>query len=143
MFDRPKQVIRHYGVWGSVKAGVAKTYGTVAEIVLSIRGMARREVSSKNLGSIIVIAQSSYLAAQEGIGKLLYLTAVISAALAFLNILPIPILDGGHLLFVAIEKVRGRPVSEKVMAISQYVGLTLLLALVFYAIANDIMRFIG
>jgi len=143
MFYRPKQVIRHYGVWRSVKAGVAKTYGTLAEIVLSIRGMARREVSSKNLGSIIVIAQSSYLAAQEGIGKLLYLTAVISAALAFLNILPIPILDGGHLLFVAIEKVRGRPVSEKVMAISQYVGLTLLLALVFYAIANDIMRFIG
>ena len=141
-FERYKQRIRKHGLWGSVKTGLFKTYSTVAEVVLFVRGLARRDVSGKQVGSIVVIAYVSYLAAQEGIGKLLYLTAMISAALAILNILPIPILDGGHLLFVTIEKVRGKPVSEKVMAISQYVGLTLVLALVIFAVANDVMRII-
>ena len=143
VFGHHKLRTRRFGVWGAVKVGAYKTYSTVAEIFLFVQGLARRNVSGKQVGSVIVIAQSSYLAAREGIGKLLYLTAIISASLAFLNILPIPVLDGGHLLFVAIEKVRGKPMSEKVMAISSYVGLTLLLALVAYALANDVMRLVG
>ncbi len=71
---------------------------------------------------------------------LLYMTAVISAAIAYLNILPIPVLDGGHLLFLAIEKVRGRRVGERALSIAQTVGLVLLVLLMVYATRNDILR---
>jgi regulator of sigma E protease len=85
----------------------------------------------------------AYHAAKEGAGKLLYLMAVISTALAFINILPIPVLDGGHILFIGIEKIRGKPLSEKVRSISQIVGLCLLLLLMVYATHNDILRLLG
>jgi len=68
---------------------------------------------------------------------------MLSAAIAFLNILPIPVLDGGHLLFLGIEKLRGRPVSERVRVVAQYMGLVFLLALVAYALTNDVIRLIG
>jgi len=87
-----------------------------------------------------MIAVATYHAAREGIGKLLYLTAVISAVIAFLNVLPIPVLDGGHLVFLAIEKVRGRPVSQKVFTGAQRVGLVIVGLLIVYALRNDIFR---
>jgi regulator of sigma E protease len=140
MFTEPQTRVRRYGLVKAMGMGVYKTYATVVEIVLTLRGFARQEVSPKNLGGVVTIAYVSYHAAQQSLAKLLYFMGLISASLAFLNILPIPVLDGGHLLFVAIEKVRGEPLSEKVMAISQYIGMALLLLLVIYVTKNDIMR---
>lgn len=140
VFTRPRRRTRSYGVLGAVRVGVYKTYASMVDILLTIRGFASQEVSTRNVGGVVLIAYSSYRAAQQGLGKLLYLMAIISGALAFLNILPIPVLDGGHLLFVAIEKLRGKPVSDRVRGISQAVGLLLLLSLVAYAIRNDIVR---
>ncbi len=73
-------------------------------------------------------------------GKLLYFLAIISINLAVLNILPVPVLDGGHLLFLGIEKIKGSPVSERVLAIANYIGLALVLSLMIYATRNDILR---
>lgn len=143
IFREPKQVVRKHGAFKAVQTGVYKSYTTIVDIFRTIRGFASRDISTRKLGSVVAIAHGSYLAAQEGLGKLLYITALISAALAFLNILPIPVLDGGHLLFLAIEKIRGKPVSEKVRTVSQIVGLTLLLMLVVYAVRNDILRLLG
>jgi len=140
VFREPKMTVRKYGIWKALTTGVHKTYATAAEILLTFKGFARRQVSPRNLGGVVMIAYTSYRAAQQGIAKLLYFTGVISACLALLNILPIPVLDGGHLMFLAIEKVRGRPVSETVMAISQYIGLALLIMLVIYVTRNDIAR---
>ena len=140
LFGTRKTRVVRYGILGSVSMGFYKTYGTVMDFLLTLKGMASREVSPKTLGGVITIVYASYRAAQEGAGKLIYWTAFISVMLAFVNILPIPVLDGGHLLFVAIEKVRGRPLSRAVMAITQYVGLTLLLALVIYVTTIDILR---
>ncbi len=67
--------------------------------------------------------------------------AMLSIIIAVVNILPIPVLDGGHLAFVAMEKVRGRPLSERVMLVTQYAGLSLLVAIMAYAIRNDVVRF--
>ena len=100
----------------------------------------RRDVSPRNLGGVVLIAYSSYRAAQQGLGALLYWTALISVGLAFLNILPIPVLDGGHLVFVAIEKLRGKPLGEKAMMISQLVGFGLLATLLVYVLRNDLLR---
>jgi len=143
IFGRPKQEVRRFGAWGSIKSGFRKTYATVEEFFLTIRGFVSRDVSTKNVGGPILIAQASYWAAGQGLGKLLYMTAMLSAMIAFINILPIPVLDGGHLLFVAIERVRGKPLNERIRAISQYVGLVLLLALVAYALTNDLIRVFG
>ncbi len=140
VFDRPRRRIREYGVVGAVREGTYKTYASMVDIVLTIKGFMSQEVSTKNVGGVVLIAYSSYRAAEQGLGKLLYLMAIISGALAFLNILPIPVLDGGHLMFEGIEKIRGKPVSNKVRGISQTIGMVLLLSLVVYAIRNDLVR---
>jgi regulator of sigma E protease len=92
------------------------------------------------LGGPVLIAQASYASAQSGIGKLMYFMAIISINLAVINILPVPVLDGGHLMFIGIEKLKGSPVSEKTMAIANYIGMGLVLTLMLYATKNDIMR---
>lgn len=127
-------------VGGAVVTGVRSTFRTLGEIVTTISGMATRDVGAKNMGGIITISRVSYVAAMQGIGKLLYMTAIISASLAFLNILPIPVLDGGHLVFLAVEKVRGRRLSERTMAMLQSVGFVALILLVIFVTWNDIMR---
>jgi len=141
--ERPKTVLQRYGVLAAVQKGVVNTWQTLAEIVLMVRGFATRSVSTEQMGGIVSIAVVSYRAAQQGLGKLLYLTAVISGSLAFLNILPIPVLDGGHLLFILMEKLRGRRLGERALLLSNAVGLALLLMLVVYVTWNDIARLVG
>ncbi len=138
-----KTSLRRYGAIGAVRTGFVNLVKTPSDIFLTLRGFARRDVSPRQLGGIVLIAQASYYAAQRGIGMFLYMMAVISGAIAFVNILPIPVLDGGHLLFVAIEKVRGRRPSQRVLTIAQTVGFVFLVLLVFYATRNDIMRLLG
>ena len=75
-----------------------------------------------------------------GFCKLVYFLGILSLQLALLNILPIPVLDGGHLLFLAIERIKGSPVSQRTLAIAQYIGFGLIITLVIYATRNDIMR---
>ena len=139
----PKTEVRRYGALAAVGKGFSNTAQTVGEIMLTLRGVATRTVSGRQMGSIITIAQASYNAAKLGIGKLLYLTAAISAMLAFLNVLPIPVLDGGHLLFLAIEKLRGRRLGARVMSVAQTVGFVLLMLLVAYTVRNDILRLVS
>ncbi len=143
LFTELRLQVRREDVVGAVSVGFQKTYGAFADMLLTIRGFATREVSPQHVGGIVLIAHVAYHAARRGIGYLLYFSAIISIALAFLNILPIPVLDGGHLMFIGIEKIRGRPVGERARGISQTVGLTLLLLLVVYAFRNDLMRIFG
>ena len=138
-----ERVIRQYGLWKSCTVGMHKAIQTVIQIYQTLAGIFSRSISPRNLGSIYMIAQVSYYSALEGIGKLLYFLGVISINLAILNALPIPVLDGGHLVFLLLEKVKGSPVRERTMAIAQYVGLALLLFLLLYAVRNDIMRSFG
>lgn len=139
MFKR-KEIIRKYGLTESCVVGVHKTVVNVKRIYLTIRGFISKKISTKALGGPVLIAQASYASAQSGMGKLLYFLAIISINLAVLNILPVPVLDGGHLLFLGIEKIKGSPVSERVLAIANYIGLALVLSLMIYATRNDILR---
>jgi regulator of sigma E protease len=140
-FSEPMRRLRRYGVFKSVREGIYKGVGSLRDLLLTLRGFATRRVSTRQMGGIIMIAVSSYHAAETGLGRLFYMTAIISIGLAFLNLLPIPVLDGGHVLFTLIEMARGRPVNEKIVAVAQYIGLGVLLALVIYVTRNDIMRF--
>ena len=142
-FERPVMITSREAPLSAVARGVGNSVRTMAEIVVTIQRFVSRDVSTRNLGGIVTIARVSYWAAAQGIGKLLYLTAIISASLAFLNLLPIPVLDGGHLLFLAIEKVRGRRLSDKTLMITQSIGFALLLMLVVYVTRNDIRNLMG
>ena len=97
----------------------------------------------KTLGGPIFIAQAAGQTAQQGISALLFFTALLSVNLAILNLLPIPVLDGGHLLFLAIEKIRRRPLSVKQRTVMQQVGMGFLLVLILFITYNDIFRLLG
>jgi regulator of sigma E protease len=137
---KEKKITRKYGLMVSCLVGTQKAIINIKRIYLTLQGFVSQKLSTKALGGPVLIAQASYQSAKSGIGKLVYFLAIISINLAVLNILPVPVLDGGHLLFIGIEKIKGSPVGEKTLAIANYVGLALILSLVIYATKNDIMR---
>jgi len=97
-------------------------------------------VSLKSLSGPIDIAQYAGYAAESGVSTFLEFLAFVSISLGVLNLLPIPVLDGGHLLYFAAEAVKGSPLSERVEALGQRVGLVLLLLLMGFAVCNDLIR---
>ncbi len=101
------------------------------------------EVSVKNLSGPITIADYAGQSAQNGMISYLLFLALISISLGVLNLLPIPLLDGGHLMYYSVEILTGKPVSDKVMEVGQQIGMTLLFVLMAFALYNDINRLIG
>ena len=127
----------------SVAAGFRQTLNQGKNILLTLKSLLSGDVAAKNLGGIILIARASYTFAEEGMGKILFFMAILSLNLAVLNILPIPVLDGGHLFFLAIEKIKGGPVSDRVMGYANWVGLVFILALMAFVTFNDIRRLVS
>jgi regulator of sigma E protease len=103
--------------------------------------MIKGEISPKSLGGPILIAQKAGEQAQEGLVSFLVFVALISINLGVLNFLPIPVLDGGHLLFFLVEWTLGRPVDLKHRERAQQVGIFILIVIMMYAFYNDIARF--
>ena len=120
---------------------VEKTYQIAELTFVSVVKMVQGKLSVKTLGGPIMIAQLAGEQAKEGLIEFLSLMAVISVNLAILNILPIPVLDGGHILFFTIELLIRRPVSIRVREIAQQAGLFVLLMLMILVFYNDITRF--
>jgi regulator of sigma E protease len=132
-----------YGPLESFAKALRQTWETS---VLSLRMMGRMitgEVSWKNLSGPVTIADYAGQTAQLGWGQYLKFVALISISLGVLNLLPIPVLDGGHLMYYTIEVIKGGPVSERVMEIGQQIGLVLLAMLMAFAFYNDISRLIS
>jgi regulator of sigma E protease len=124
----------------SVQMSVARTWEITELTVLSVVKLIQGQISTDNLGGPIKIAQMAGAQAQEGLINLLIFTAVISINLGILNFLPIPVLDGGHLMFFTIEMISRRPVSIKVREIAQQFGIFLLILLMIFVIYNDIVN---
>jgi len=120
--------------------GAAKTWELTALTVKVLWKFVKLELPLSNLGGPIQIATESHRQRQEGLAQLAGFTAFISVNLAVLNLLPVPMLDGGHLLFFVIEGILGRPVSLKKREAAQQLGLVLLLLLMVFAIYNDLVR---
>ncbi|MBZ0150824.1 MAG: RIP metalloprotease, partial [Planctomycetes bacterium] len=133
------EVVRGDSVLDSIRLGVACSFDMVKQIYLTLKRLVTGEVGTNNLGGIIRMGTVSYQAAQRGQAWFWYLLAMLSVNLAIVNLLPIPVLDGGHLLFVAIEKVKGSPVSSRIHGYSQIVGLVFVLMLVLFVTYNDIL----
>ena len=118
-----------------------QTYEYAKITLLAFYKMILGDVSPRNIGGPILIAQMAGEQAQEGLGSFLAFLAVLSINLGVLNLLPVPVLDGGHLLFFFIEAVIRKPVSVKYREMAQQVGICLLALLMVYAFYNDILRF--
>lgn len=122
---------------------VAKTYEIAHLTVLSIVKLIQGVVSTKTLGGPIMIAQMAGEQAREGAANLVFFIALLSINLAVLNFLPIPVLDGGHLLFFLIEAVMGKPVNQRVREVAQQAGIFVLLLLMIFVFYNDISRLLS
>ncbi|HTX54074.1 MAG TPA: RIP metalloprotease RseP [Candidatus Baltobacteraceae bacterium] len=139
----PESDYRRLDPVSALGAGVRKTADLSALVVTGFVKLVQAKISPKTIGGPILIAQMAGEVAQRGLVDLLSFTALLSINLAILNLLPIPILDGGHLLFSCIEWLRGRPVSLRKREIAQQVGMVLLAALMVFAFYNDIFRWLG
>jgi regulator of sigma E protease len=135
-----ESAVRRYGPVKALGAALQSTWNSTCQTFIMIGKMISGQASTSNLSGVIGIAQVANQSAQMGLPWFLNFLALVSLSLAILNLLPIPILDGGHLLYYLIELVKGSPVSERTQMIGQYVGLVLLFTLMGLAFYNDIHR---
>lgn len=139
----PEEFLRHYeySVGGALVAGVKRTWDTSGFVLLSVKKLILGEISTKNLSGPISIAKVAGSSAQNGLKSFIGFVALLSVFLGVFNLLPIPVLDGGHLLYLSVEVIKGKPVSEKVQILAYQFGLMLVIGLSALAMYNDIMRF--
>ena len=128
--------------FSALLVGIKDTYRYTLLIISSIGKMISGSISADNLGGPIQISVLAGSAAKAGYVTFLSMVALLSINLGLLNLLPIPILDGGQLLMIAIEKMKGSPVSDMTLEYSMRVGLVLVVSLMIFAFANDIARLI-
>jgi regulator of sigma E protease len=129
-----------YGPVTAVGHGVSKTWDMTVLTTKGLWKLVSRQIDSSNIGGPIQIATEAGRQAKEGTASLALFTAIISVNLAVLNLLPVPMLDGGHLFFFVIEAVLGRPLSLRKREVAQQVGFVLLMLLMVYAVYNDLVR---
>lgn len=133
-------VFKKYGFFESLRLGFDKTIEAIDLTFITLKKLLTFSLSIKTLGGPVMIAQMSGQAAAAGLSSFLSLLAMISISLGILNLLPIPVLDGGLILFLVIEAIRKKPVSRKVMEVSQSIGAAVLITLIAVVSYNDVMR---
>ena len=137
------RVVHSYGAVEALPLAFAKTWEFSVITVKVMWRIATGEASLKNLGGPLTVADVAGQAVSAGLVQFLKLLAIISVSLGIINLLPIPVLDGGHLFYFLLEAIQGKPLSERAMAIGQQIGLAILLALMTLVIYQDILRIVG
>jgi regulator of sigma E protease len=132
--------IKHYRPGEALVHGLTETWKISYLTVMGFIKMIERVVPAKDLGGPIMIAQMAGQSAKAGILSLLYFMGIISVNLGILNLFPIPVLDGGHLLFITLELILGRPVKKVAIERAQQVGFFLLISLMIFVFYNDLAR---
>ena len=138
----PASMLREvsYGPLDAVGQGLSRTWDMSILTLESLKKMLFGELSVKNLSGPITIAKVAGASAQSGVGDFLNFLAYLSISLGVLNLLPIPVLDGGHLLFYLIEWARGRPLSDRVQGWGVQIGISLVVGVMLLALINDLGR---
>ncbi|RDS81239.1 RIP metalloprotease RseP [Dyella monticola] len=139
----PSEVaMQRYGPLKSLTESLSLTWERTTDTFSMVGKMITGEASTRNIAGVIGIAQVANAAAQMGLDRFLEFLGLVSLSLAIINLMPIPVLDGGYLLYYLIELIKGSPVSERTMIAGQYVGIALLFMLVGLTFYNDIHRII-
>jgi regulator of sigma E protease len=131
---------RKLGIGESLIESVRQTYNITELTVVSIAKLIKGTISTKTIGGPIMIAELAGQQAKEGALNFVFLIALLSINLAIINFLPIPVLDGGHILFFLIELIIGRPVNMRTREIAQQAGIFILITLMIFVFYNDISR---
>jgi regulator of sigma E protease len=141
-FTEPVDIQRYNFItaWGK---GTEKSFAVIVEVFTWLKRLIRREISPKYISGPVGIIQITATVAKTGVNGLLYIIGFISVNLGIVNLLPIPIADGGQILLFGLEKVRGRPLSQKKQIIIQQVGIGLLIFLFILITWNDVLRWIS
>ena len=134
------RVVVRYGLLEAVPAALEKTFEITAMTYRTLLKMVAGKASVENLSGPISIARYAGQSASIGLAAFLGFLAIVSISLGVLNLLPVPVLDGGHLLFYLVEWVKGSPLSETAQLVGQKIGISLLLALMVLAFYNDLLR---
>ena len=134
---------QRYGPVAAVPMALRQTWDTTVMVVEFVYHMVLGDISIKNISGPINTAQVAGVSASIGLWAFLHFIAVVSLNLGIVNLLPVPLLDGGQILYGLVELVKGSPLSERAQAFGQQVGLTLLVMLMGLAFYNDLARFIG
>lgn len=135
-----RSVMRSSNPLLSLYDGLLATWGWTELTAVGLYKMVIGDISSKNIGGPLTIANISGEAASQGVSSVIFLIAILSINLGVLNLLPIPILDGGHLLFFLIEGILRKPLGERQREVAQQVGLVLLVGVMIFAFWNDLER---
>lgn len=140
--DWPPEMLRtvRFGPADAIGEAFRRTWSMSVLTFESLKKMLLGELSVKNLSGPITIAKVAGASAQSGVGDFLNFLAYLSISLGVLNLLPIPVLDGGHLLYYVVEAVRGRPLSERVQAWGMQIGISLVIGVMLLALLNDLSR---
>jgi regulator of sigma E protease len=138
----PAEMLREvsFGPLDAVGEGLRRTWAMSLLTLDSLKKMLFGELSVKNLSGPITIAKVAGASAESGLGDFLNFLAYLSISLGVLNLLPIPVLDGGHLLFYLVEWARGRPLSERVQGWGMQIGISLVIGVMLLALLNDLSR---
>ena len=138
----PDEMVRNiqFGPFAALAKGVEATWSLTSMTVESLWKMFAGLVSVKNLSGPITIAKVAGASLESGLENFLYFLSMLSVSLGVLNLLPIPALDGGHLLFYMVELVRGKPLSERVQEMGLKIGVTLVVGVMILAMYNDLSR---
>ena len=146
-----EEIVKKYGFLESVSRGIVEAFNMIIEVTVIffgflfklITGKIALSTAGKSIAGPLFIAKISGTAAESGAAQLLQFTSFISINLAIINLLPIPMLDGGHILFLMLEKIKGKSLSNKTLEITQRIGFSLLIFIMFLAVYNDISRLRG
>ncbi len=138
VFDPVYETVRASSVGDALRRGARKAKEDLFMVYGFLGKLSKREISPRLLGGPIEIAKQAGRSANEGFGRLLLFLTMLSANLAVVNFLPIPVLDGGHMVFLTYELIRGKPASETVVGLLSYLGLALILSLMFFVFGLDL-----
>ncbi len=136
-------IVQSSNIFEALQRGWRKTFDVTGMTLLSFVRLLQGSISPKNIGGVLSIGQAASETFKIGWNHFLQLMAVISVNLFVINLFPVPVLDGGHLLFYVIEGLRGAPLSMRKMEIAQQVGLVMLMSLMALSLFNDVTRLLG
>ena len=129
-------------IFAATLKGINRSWDISTMTVLSFVRLFQGEVSHKNIGGMLSIGKAAKDSFAMGMQSFLYTMGILSISLFILNLLPVPVLDGGHLVFYFIEIVKGSPLSGKKLEIAHQIGFALLMGLMLLSIFNDITKFL-
>ena len=137
------RMVERYSFFSALGRGLARTWDTSILTLRLVGRMISGQISAQNISGPISIAAYAGAAASLGLEEFLGLLAILSISLGIVNLLPIPLLDGGQMVYVAAEGIRGKPLSEKVQLLGQQIGIAMLIMIMGLAFYNDFNRLFG